>query len=386
MAAKMRRYLAWLALCAAVAAAAVERPAGPPRLLRSDDLPKAVEVEALQRQFDALSAMPQVEVQYSALGPVMTIRGDTGVVLPASIRELEMGAPAPLVLNAFRDALLATGSETLTVGRNYQSLPGQRHIRFDQSIRGIPVTDGFFGIELDEATGRVRKLVARFLPDRGLPKAAELSVPQAWQALVRALEASGDATSGSVSKVEEPKLAYFGLAPDSPRPRLVWEMHATFSCPTGRQDSELIWIDAIDGSVIGRRSTVSYFMSPGPCQEKELELADCKAEIDPFLGNAPHGASCAGDSTRPLLVVTRQGCSDRFRLSWPKIHGASQYHVISAPVELGWSFSRTVAAGFVHQCETRVNVPSLVRMRACDGCGCGEWGEVQVMNPQGACP
>jgi hypothetical protein len=159
-------------------------------------------------------------------------------------------------------------------------------------------------------------------------------------------------------------------------------MHADFTCPTGRQDSELVWIDAMTGSVAGRRSTISYFVSPGPCQQEELAQADCRAELDPFLGNARHGASCAGDATKPLLVVTRLGRSNSFRLSWSRIPGAAQYHVISAPVDLGWAFARTVGAGYVHQCTTRVDVPTLVKMRACDGCGCGEWSEELVMDPR----
>jgi hypothetical protein len=378
--------IALVAILVAVTASAAVRHAGPPVLLKASDLPVAVEAEALQRQFDALSAMPEVEVKYSSLGPVQSISGNTGVVFPDSLRGLEPGAPAGMVLDAFGAALLATGSETLTVSQNGLSLPRERDIRFEQSIRGIPVIRSLVAISLDEETGRVRRIVASFLPDRGLPKKAGLSAAQAWLALVRALEASGDAVPGSVSQIEKPRLAYFGIHPDTKGPQLVWEIRADFTCPTGRHDSELVWIDAIDGSVAGRHSTNLYFVSPGPCQQEELAQADCGAELDPFLGNAGHGASCAGDATKPLLVVTRLGCSNSFRLSWPRIAGAAQYHVIRAPVDLGWAFARTVGAGYVHQCTTRVDAPNLVKMRACDGCGCGEWSEVQVMDPRGDCP
>jgi hypothetical protein len=218
-----------------------------------------------------------------------------------------------------------------------------------------------------------------------LPKKAELAAAQAWQALVRALEASGDALPGTVREIEKPTLAYFGVQPDSIRPQLVWSMQIGFECPTGRQDSELVWIDAIDGSVAGRRSTISYIRSPGPCQLEESEQADCKIEPDTTIGDAPYSSSCSGASARPRLIVTRIGCSNRFRLSWPRIPGASQYHVIRAPTDLGWAFARTVVGGYVHQCTTQVDAENMVRMRACDGCGCGEWSETLVMDPQGEC-
>lgn len=381
----MRRCGAFLAIFLAATASAGERPAGPPVLLRAGDLPTAVEAEALQHQFAALSSMPEVKVQYSARGPVKSIRGNTGVILPASVRHLKEGSSAKVLLDAFSSVLLATGSETFTVRQTRHSPPREWDIRADESIRGIPVIGGRIAVAFDDETGVVRYFGAAFLPDRNLPKKAGLTAAQAWQALVRALEASGDALPGTAHEIEKPTLAYFGVQPDSIRPQLVWSMHIGFECPTGRRDSELVWIDAIDGSVAGRRSTSSYLVSPGPCQREELEQADCKIEPDAMIGDAPYSSSCAGSSARPRLIVTRIGCSNSFRLSWPRIPGASQYHVIRAPAELGWAFARTVVGGYVHQCTTPVDAANVVKMRACDGCGCGEWSETLVMDPKGEC-
>jgi hypothetical protein len=66
----MIRYGAFVAVLLGSAVSAHERPAGPPVLLQARDLPVAVDAKALQQQFDALSSMPDVQVQYSVHGPV----------------------------------------------------------------------------------------------------------------------------------------------------------------------------------------------------------------------------------------------------------------------------------------------------------------------------
>jgi len=354
-------------------------------LLQSKNLPTAVEPEVLRQQFATLSSMPGVVVEYSALGSVTSISGDSGIVLPASVRKVKEGTSGKVLLDVFRSVLLATGSETLTIAENRLAPPNERQIRAVESIRGIPVVDGGVSLAFDEETGRVRGFVAAFLPDRDLPKNPKLSAAQAWQALVRALEASGDARPGTVHEIEKPELAYFGAHSESIRPQLVWAMRIGFECPTGRQDDELVWVDAIDGSVAGRRPQGEYFVSPGPCQRDESAEAECISEPDASLSDAPFSSSCREASARPRLIVTRIGCSDSFRLSWPRIPGASQYHVIRAPIKLGWAFARTVVGGYVHQCTVRVDGPNMVKMRPCDGCGCGEWSETLVMDPQAAC-
>ena len=381
----MRRVAIVAATLAVFAAWASARTAGPPILLKSSDLPMPIESEVLQRQFAALSVMSDVQVEYSARGPIDSISGDTGVVLPAGVQKLKIGASASSVLEAFGAVLLATGSESLTVRKSSHPQLEGWGIVLDENIRGIPVVDARVALKVNEKTGRVTFLGALFLPDRNLPAKPELSGKQAWQALVRALEASGDAVAGSTQEAEKPRLAYFGVWPESTHPQIVWEMHVAFICPTGRMDQELVWIDAIDGTVAGRRSTISYMTDPGPCQAAELKQADCRSEPHPLAGVASHGASCSGSSAKPRLIVTRQGCTNDFHLMWPEIPGAAQYHVISAPADLGWAFARTLGAGNIHQCTTTVAAPTLVKMRPCDGCGCGEWSAELLMDPKAEC-
>src|SRR5262249_9511218 len=154
----------------AVAALARERPSGPPVLLQARELTVPVEAKALQEQFEALSSMPDVEVEYTEQGPIRWVKGDTGVVLPESVRRLDAGASAKFILDAFGAVLLATGSETLTVTQNLSGSPKERMIHTEQSIRGVPVVNGNVALTFDEDTGRVRSISASFLPDRNLPK------------------------------------------------------------------------------------------------------------------------------------------------------------------------------------------------------------------------
>ncbi len=374
------RFLPLLVLVLALPAMAGDSPV----LLEPDRLPVRVEPEVLRRQFDLLSAMPDVQVEYSPLGPVEVISGRTGLVLPGSVREFRQGSIIYGLLEVLRPVLLATGGENLVVARNEHDR-NSRDIRTEQNIRGIPVVDGRVAVSIDEKTGEILYVGAAFLPDRGLPKKAKLTSAQAWKALVSALEESGDATPGSLAKNEKPYLAYYGVQSYEAHPRLVWAFRASFTCPTGRHDNEIVWIDAIDGSVAGRRSTIMYVTSPGPCQREETQQADCDSAPHELLAEPVVSSSCGGTQIPPKLIVVRQGCSNRFRLMWPPIRGASQYHVIRAPVNLGWAFGRTVAQGQVHQCTTEVDAANWVRMRACDGCGCGPWSETLLMDPEAAC-
>jgi hypothetical protein len=352
----------------------------PPVLLKSENLPVVVEPEALQKQIDVLSAMRGVEIEYSRLGPVSQVIGRTGVELPRSVREFREGSINTGLLDGLGPMLLATGREALVVKSN-RYYGSSREIETEQTIRGIPVVGGLVTASIDETSGEVLAIVAAFLPDRGLPRKPKLSADQAWQALVRVFEASGDASPGSLNRYGKPSLAYHAHS-DPLVPRLVWEFQAYFTCPTGRQDSETVWLDAIDGTVVGRIPNGSYNVDPGPCQKNERQEADCVMESAPRDSMA---ASCAIEAP-PTPTVERIGCSNQFQLTWPRAPGAYRYYVQRAPRNLGWPFARTVTQWFAHQCTITVDSPTMVRMQVCGRCGeCGAWSETAIVDPQAAC-
>jgi hypothetical protein len=361
---------------------------GPPLRQQSADLAVAVENAALQRQFELLSAMPDVTVEYSAFGSVTSMSRVTGISLRMDpVRRLEVGADATTLLVPLAPLLLATGRETWIVRQVWpQDGRGEMQIRADEYIRGIPVVHGRLAVGFDAQTGAIRAFSSGFLPDRELPTKPRLSAAESYEHLVRALETSGDAVAGSVQQTSEARLSYLGpYGRSKDRPRLVWEWHVSFRCPTGRGDSEQVLVDSIDGMVVGRASTITYFHPPGPCQDQERMSQECEAEPDPYLSAAPHSSSCdAGKPAKPRLIATRVDCNT-FDLKWPRIPGAAQYHLVGAPADLGWAFSRTLGSGYVHQCRTRISGPTLVKMRPCDGCGCGEWSDVLTLTPADSC-
>jgi hypothetical protein len=228
-------------------ASAAEREAGPPIVRNVSEVALPVDAETLDRQYRALSSMPSVKVAYSALGPVRSVEGATGIVLSSRARNLKAGDDAPEVLQKFKDVLLATGGETLKVRGIQMSATGRhRYIDTDQFIGGIPVLHGNVSLRFEEGSGLVDSLGANFLPDRGLPRQPKISEADAAKRVAQLLVDSGEAKPGSV-QTSPPTLAYYGTHPGSTRGRLVWAVPASYGARDG-----MFWIDAVDGEYVGR--------------------------------------------------------------------------------------------------------------------------------------
>lgn len=231
-------------------ASAAEREAGPPVVRQVSEVALAVDAETLNRQYAALSSMSSVKVAYSALGPVRSVEGATGIVLSSPTRNLKPGDNASELLQKFKDVLLAAGNETLKVRLNQMSAT-DRFIKTDEFINGIPVLYGGVSVRIEEATGLVEVLGAHFLPDRGLPRQPKLSEADAAKRVAQLLVESREAQPGSV-ETSPPTLAYYGTHPGSTRGRLVWAVPARYKpSPDGHQDG-MFWIDAVDGEYVGR--------------------------------------------------------------------------------------------------------------------------------------
>jgi hypothetical protein len=358
---------------------------GPPVLRQPEDLTVAVDAALLKKQFDALAAMPSVQVAYSIRGPVVSIFGETGVVLPASVRELKQGDSARIILDTFRDVLLATGSETFTVTQNWLIDSNRRALHAEESILGRPVVNGRLMLEIDESTGQVRRLETNFLPDRDLPRDARMSAERASQLVTQALEVSTDAKPGTAQGQGTPALAYFGSWPKSERGQLVWTVPMHYECPTGIQQDEAVFIDAIDGTIVHHEPVrrVRTFAPSPPCHPREPQ--DCVSEPHALQPAAPQELQATKAPSKPAITVTRIACSNSYRVNWPRIPGATTYAVQRAPASVGWAFARTVADGYVHQCTIKVDGATMFRMMACNGCGCSDWTVPVVADPTRAC-
>jgi hypothetical protein len=209
-----------------------------PRLLDVQELPIQVEPAALQRQYDALQAMRLDSIEYSHLGSVKRISGDTGVVLPSRAADLKAGDSGADLLQLFGDILLAHGTETLKVTRNDAVYHGtnssKRGVRLSQEIDGIPVINSFIGINYDEVMRRVSRFVASFMPDRGLLRTPKLSAQQAEQI-----------AGGEI--VEPTYLGYYVPCCGPRPPKLVWAI--SIWIPTRH---EMVYVDAVTGLLLAR--------------------------------------------------------------------------------------------------------------------------------------
>lgn len=117
-----------------------------PRLLQANQLKVAVEQAALQRQYDAFRSMTLEAVEYSPRGPITSVVGQTGIVLPADASLRQKGATATDILPMLKDVLLATGSESLRVQENSVFCGAEKTLELAQFIRGILVINGFISM------------------------------------------------------------------------------------------------------------------------------------------------------------------------------------------------------------------------------------------------
>lgn len=241
----MRTCMACFMLVAFSVASAKEQSVAAPKLLMAEDLPTAVELDALQRQYDALLGMSLERVEYSPHGPIRHIEGDTGLVLSADAADRQKGDSAADILLMLKDLLLATGTESLSVRDNSIVHSSERALNLAESIQGIPVVNGGVSIGYNELTKRVSSVTARFVPDRALPRAPNLSAQQAEQVVLQALEIAENA---KVHIRDGAFLAYYVDVADPSPPQLVWALHVVF--PIG--DEELFFVNAVTGIVAAR--------------------------------------------------------------------------------------------------------------------------------------
>lgn len=225
-----------------------------PVMLSNARLPSEVPSADLARQYEFLSALPNVWVDYAPTGVVRQIWGETGLVLPNAGRDLKVGDSAAEILNVLAPALLATGSESLRVTHINNMLSGDLVIKTEQFIRDIPVRYATVNLQVDPATGTIELVRADFVPDRGLPGTPEVSAAEAVAILLKELSADPRREDmPDEAGVGEPTLAYApgtsGRIDNSGRfGRLVWCI--SFGRVTSREEA---WVDAIEGTVVAVR-------------------------------------------------------------------------------------------------------------------------------------
>jgi hypothetical protein len=117
---------------------------------------------------------------------------------------------------------------------------------FEQSVRGLPVLNGFLAVEYDDKTREVSKLFATFLPDRGLPGKSEVTSAQAEKQVLEIVSSRRlGCMPGLVTLLEGPTLGYYVDRKGTAPPRLAWVARMN-------PDDEKIYLNAMTGAVIAR--------------------------------------------------------------------------------------------------------------------------------------
>ncbi len=171
---------------------------------------------------------------------------DAGVptFIAGSLGRLEPGDHAGAALRFIEElapVLRATGREQLALDRVQEDELGKVHVRFRQTLNGLPVVGADLIVHADKSTGKVYAINGTFVPDENLPRRAALGAKEALQQA--ALEA------GIVSGValDPPQLVY--VVRENGKAYLAWMTRVSFADEKG-EHLDRIYADAITGELV----------------------------------------------------------------------------------------------------------------------------------------
>jgi hypothetical protein len=245
------------------ASVAAQDAAFAPVRLRTEQLRIPIPQTVLDRQFQALSRMPGIEVEYDRFGSITRLKGHTRLFTSVAGRSVKEDEPANEIFARLSPLLAAKGTEMLVVGT---ALRGDRRLWrlfLRQTIRGRPVSYSGGTVVIDATSGEIVEASFTFVPDFGLPAKPKVDAAHAMRVAAEAVESPSQAAKGTVD-VRPPALMYFR----SPRPReptaLVWEVRTHYR-PQGADPNDgdtIILVDALEGWPIQSLPAVVNILKP----------------------------------------------------------------------------------------------------------------------------
>lgn len=195
-----------------------------PKLQQSLKAAQLYDLVTREGQYGALSAMPQVDVEYGAFGRIRKVEGSSGIHL-SNAAQLKAGDKATELLERLRGLLMANGSESLLVKMLIRSPKGDGHfILTQQAIGGIPVLDARVNVFVSNS-GEIQTINSLFTSQGIAGTSPELSAPLAKARLQE--QAAGDESSLQVQT--EGSLAFWTDDGQEATPRLLWLFDALYS-------------------------------------------------------------------------------------------------------------------------------------------------------------
>ena len=221
-----------------------------PRRVSASELKISVPQAALDQQFQALAAMPSVEVEYSRLGNISRLKGRTHLLISDQGRSVQFDQSADEIFQKLRILLVASGTEKLIVRSSLEYADGTLlSLKLAQTIRDVPVEGAFIELAIDTATGEIVEGSFLFVPDQGLPTEPKIGAQEAFRVATEALEASGKAAKGTVVPGHAPVLKYYRPFRRGDVPRLTWEVYAAYPSHADDEGSVIVVIDAVTGEL-----------------------------------------------------------------------------------------------------------------------------------------
>lgn len=90
--------------------------------------------------------------------------------------------------------------------------------------------------------------------------------------------------------------------------------------------------------------------------------------------------NCSAAPQAPVITTWPAYCKGRYDITWPGVAGATRYDGQVTQANLGWAFAHTAVDGDVTSCQQDLpNAYWMMRVRACNGCGCSGWSNIEYM-------
>jgi hypothetical protein len=246
-----------------------------PRRVSASELKIPVPQAALDQQFRALKAMPSIEVEYSRLGSISRLQGQTHLFISATGRSKSFDQSADEIIQKLRPVLLARGTEKLITRSSYEHPDGRLlSLKLGQTIRGLPVEGTDVQLEIDTATGEIVSGSFVFVPDHGLPTEPRIGAQEAFRVATEAVEETHKAAKGAVTQPHAPVLKYQRPYRSGDVPRMIWEVYAAYPAQGGVDGGTVIVvIDAVTGELRDMRTASVHVFFGKPLALHGLLLA-----------------------------------------------------------------------------------------------------------------
>ncbi|MGQ9751442.1 MAG: M4 family metallopeptidase [Thermoanaerobaculaceae bacterium] len=198
---------------------------------------RAPHIAVSEDQIRGLGELTGVEIlSFNQAGVPTFIAGELGQI---EARDFTGGALR--FLEDLRPVFRATGREELALKGTQEDELGKVHVRFQQTLNGLPVAGAELTLHVDARTGKVYAINGTFAPDENLPRTPVLSGVEALQ------QAAVEAGIVSGAALDAPQLTY--VVRENGKAYLAWTTRVAFQDEKG-EHLDRIYADAITGELV----------------------------------------------------------------------------------------------------------------------------------------